>query len=241
MPAPPDQTAQARLSAGRKRDADARVRDRAALARDDVADARNDRVLAGEQRQLAAHDRHAAALDRRFAGRERRHARADRVALAGLLTLTETDPLTGARMRAAGLSDLERELPRCRRADGQLVLVYVDVVGLKALNDTQGHAAGDELLRTAVRQIKAHLRPYDLIIRLGGDEFACAMSGATLDDARERFRAISAELARAPGATAIRTGFAALATGQTAAQLIARADDELVGNRRARTPPACRP
>ena len=135
--------------------------------------AKRDRALAGEQQQLASRDRRAAAVDRELAERERRYARADREALASLLALT--DPLTGARMRAAGLTDLERELVRCHRTGGRIVVVYVDVIGMKTINDTEGHAAGDELLTAAVRHIKTHLRPYDLIVRIGGDEFVCAM------------------------------------------------------------------
>lgn len=76
--------------------------------------------------------------------------------------------------------------------------------------------------------IKTHLRPYDLVIRLGGDEFLCAMSNMTLSDARRRFGAIAAALAAAPDADVIRTGFAELTLDDTAADLIARADNELI-------------
>lgn len=68
-------------------------------------------------------------------------------------------------------------------------MAYVDAVGLKTLNDTEGHAVGDELLKRVVQLIRTHLRPYDLIIRLGGDEFLCAMSNMSLREARRRFGA----------------------------------------------------
>jgi diguanylate cyclase (GGDEF)-like protein len=106
-------------------------------------------------------------------------------------------------------------------------------VGLKTVNDTDGHGAGDELLRRVVALVRGHLRPYDLVIRLGGDEFLCAMSNMTLADARQRFGALATELAAAPGPGAIRTGFAEFAPDQMATELIARADSELVDNRRA--------
>ena len=50
-------------------------------------------------------------------------------------------------------------------------MVYIDAVGLKTVNDSEGHEAGDELLKHVVRLISEHVRTYDLIIRLAGDEF----------------------------------------------------------------------
>jgi GGDEF domain-containing protein len=63
------------------------------------------------------------------------------------LTLAETHHLTGARTRAAGLADLGHEIDRARRSNGHLIVSYIDVVDLKAVNDTYGHMAGDELLQ----------------------------------------------------------------------------------------------
>jgi len=140
--------------------------------------------------------------------------------------------VTGVRTRAAGLRELDAELDRARRTSSPLVVAYIDVVGLKAINDTRGHAAGDALLKHVVARVKAHMRPYDLIIRLGGDEFLCAMSNLTLGTARERFDAVSAELGHASDPGAIRTGFAQLCDDETASEVIARADSELI-----RTPP----
>jgi diguanylate cyclase (GGDEF)-like protein len=189
------------------------------------------RALAAEQRTLAAEDRRAAARDREEAARDRLRALVDREALARQLAIAETDPLTGARARAAGLTDLDHELARCRRTSSLLVVSYVDVVGLKALNDTQGHGAGDNLLKRVVRLIRANLRSYDLVVRLGGDEFLCAMSNMTLLEARQRFGAIAAALAAGPDAAAIRVGFAELWPDEPVAELIARADSDLIGSR----------
>ena len=190
--------------------------------------AAEDRAQAAEQRRLAAEDRRLAAIDREEAARERRRGLADREALARRVALADADPLTGARTRAAGLADFERELSRCARTGCRLVVIYVDVVGLKALNDATGHDAGDELLKRIVRTIKARLRSYDLIVRHGGDEFLCVMTDASLADARGRFGAIAAALATGPETGAIRTGFAERAAGETVTQLITRADRELV-------------
>jgi diguanylate cyclase (GGDEF)-like protein len=191
---------------------------------------REARARIAEQRVMAAGDRQAAARDRDLAAEERLRALADREALVRQLELAETDPLTGVRMRAAGLLELDCELARCRRrVGGRLVVVYVDVVGLKTVNDTDGHAAGDELLKRVVAIITEHLRPYDLVIRLGGDEFLCAITDITVADAHERFRNVSRALGAATGVGAIRTGFAELTRDESVTALIARADSEMIG------------
>lgn len=241
-----------RLRAAAQRDADAHARDRAAYERDQLADLR-DRQLAArdaalaeagvgagqaagrkgaaETRALAAADRRQAASDRASAARDRLQAHADRQRLLAQLEIAETDGLTGARTRSAGLADLEHEIDRARRTHGRLAVAYVDVVGLKAVNDTRGHAAGDVLLQGVVDQLMAHLRPYDIVMRLGGDEFLCAMSDITVTDARTRFREIADALIKSPSAARIRVGFADLLSDESATDLIARADTELVSAR----------
>jgi diguanylate cyclase (GGDEF)-like protein len=189
------------------------------------------RAEAAEHRALAADDRRAALKDREQAARDRLHALVDREALARQLTAAETDAVTGVRTRAAGLTDLDHELDRCRRNNGTLVVAYIDVVGLKAVNDTDGHRAGDELLQRVVTIVRAHLRSYDLIIRLGGDEFLCVMSNVTLSNARTRFGLVADALAACPQGGAIRSGLAELAPEEDACELIARADRELLATR----------
>ena len=143
--------------------------------------------------------------------------------------------LTGARTRGPGLADLDHEIDRARRGTGELVVAYVDVVGLKTINDEHGHAAGDELLRTAVHAIRDHLRSYDLIVRLGGDEFLCVMSEATLEAAHQRFDAVKTALAAdADHEREIKVGFAVLEPADSPADLIERADAELLPDRERR-------
>jgi len=249
------ETAAARDAAARARDLAAAARDEAAALRDrELAErdadrgatkaarilhraaerrrmAAADRVAAAEIRARAAADREQAARDREQAARDRAQAQADRDALLQALAIAETDQLTGARTRAAGLLDLDHEIDRARRTNGKLVVAYVDVVGLKAVNDAGGHSAGDALLQNAVRGIRGHLRSYDLIVRQGGDEFLCAMSGATVDDARQRFRSVQAALAEDPDPCEIKVGFAALAPEDSARELIERADTDLPSSR----------
>jgi diguanylate cyclase (GGDEF)-like protein len=184
------------------------------------------RVQAAEQRELAAADRRGAAQDREQAARERLRALSDRDAFAAQLANTEVDPLTGARTPAAGLTDLDHELDRCRETSGRLAIAYVDVVALETLSDTNGAGTSDELLKRVVAVIGEHLRSFDLVIRLGHDVFLCAMPNLALDDARRRFSQVAAALVNAPYPGAIRVGFAELDSGDTAAELIARADTE---------------
>jgi GGDEF domain-containing protein len=102
-----------------------------------------------------------------------------------------TDELTGVSRRGAGLAAIGREINRVQRVGGELVAAYVDVDGLKATNDTRGHAAGDALLIAVADSLRACLRSYDVITRVGGDEFVCALPGIAVDQARRRFEAVS--------------------------------------------------
>jgi diguanylate cyclase (GGDEF)-like protein len=237
-----EEHAGARLRRARERESVAAIRDAAALSRDRSA-ATRDAALPPAYRALVAADREAAARDRERSAYDRQRALADCEALALALAATENDALTGARTRAVGLADLEHEIDRCRRIDTPLVIAYVDAVGLKSLNDSKGQDAGDALLQRVVALIKEHLRSYDLVVRLGGDEFLCAMSNMTLADARQRFEAVAAALAAGSGGGAIRVGYADLSPEETASELIARADRQLVGALRgvARRPHDARP
>jgi diguanylate cyclase (GGDEF)-like protein len=239
-----DLAASARDQAAAERDQAAAERDQLLAAHDDAASgdgraaehratAAADRAATAEARARAAADREEAARDRERAARDRLQARADREALLRELALSETDALTGARTRAAGLADLDGEIDRARRTDTVLMVAYVDVVALKAVNDERGHAAGDALLQRVVRAIRDHLRPYDLIVRLGGDEFLCVMPGATDESVHQRFADVQAALALEPDPGEIRAGFATLGSRDAPAELIARADANLPdGSRR---------
>lgn len=184
------------------------------------------RADAAKHRAQAAEDRVAAAADRSQAAAERERSRADRHALAHELALAAIDPVTGARMRAAGLTELEHEVDRCRRSESALVVVFADAVGLKRRNDVHGHVAGDELLKDIVSTIKQHVRTYDLVIRIGGDEFVCAMSNISRAEVQARFRQIATALESRDDDAAITIGYGELGTDDTAADLMERADED---------------
>ena len=82
------------------------------------------------------------------------------------------DPLTGLRNRRAWDQMLETEEDRCRRYGHPACVFVIDVDDLKQVNDTLGHAAGDELLRRTAGALQTAARNPDVVARVGGDEFA---------------------------------------------------------------------
>ena len=143
--------------------------------------------------------------------------------------------MTGTLRRGRGLVDLQREIDRAHRSDGRLVLAFVDVDGLKAINDAQGHVAGDQLLRDVGEALRAGLRSYDLVIRYGGDEFLCAITGTDIEGARARLDEMARNLTVMSPRASISMGLVALEDSETLDKLVERADAVLLaGRRRAR-------
>jgi diguanylate cyclase (GGDEF)-like protein len=86
-----------------------------------------------------------------------------------------TDPLTGLLNRRGFYQTVENLLLRGERSDGSWVLMYLDLDGFKRVNDSLGHDAGDRVLRWVSEQLKACLRPFDILARMGGDEFTALL------------------------------------------------------------------
>ena len=101
-----------------------------------------------------------------------------RAEVARLAQIALSDPLTGLRNHRAFQEDLARELQRVDRSGEPLPLVMIDLDGLKAVNDTLGHQAGDERLQDTAKAIRDSRRASDLAYRIGGDEFAVILAGA---------------------------------------------------------------
>jgi diguanylate cyclase (GGDEF)-like protein len=144
------------------------------------------------------------------------------------------DDLTGVLRRGAGLRLVQAEVDRVRRGSGRLVLVFVDLDGLKRINDSLGHAAGDRMLRLVARTLRRRLRSYDLVIRWGGDEFLCVLSGAGMEEAQAKLEQVAGELHAEVGEQAISFGLAALDVADPkddAMALVGRADAELYRGR----------
>jgi len=253
-------TARERLEVGQLRDETASERDLAAKQRDELAAQRDRDAERADQRalELDASDRVAdmhtlrvqelrgrgrevakrAALDRERAGRDRRQAARDRELGARDREQSKqdrdhaaTDELTGAYRRGVGLEELEREIARARRAGQNLVAAYVDVDGLKAVNDTHGHSAGDELLRAVAESLRHRMRSYDLLVRLGGDEFLCVLPGVSVDEVRRRFHNLELELPAGSRLGSVSIGLSELRDGENAQELVNRADRNLLAGR----------
>lgn len=85
------------------------------------------------------------------------------------------DPLTGLPNRLHLMSHLTHSLEVCKRQCSQGAVLYFDLDHFKAINDTWGHPAGDELLQQVARRISGRMRDMDTLARLGGDEFVAVL------------------------------------------------------------------
>jgi diguanylate cyclase (GGDEF)-like protein len=85
--------------------------------------------------------------------------------------MSERDGLTGLFNRRALNKALSVELARLKRAEGALGVLFIDCDDFKAVNDSDGHAVGDKVLRTISHTLAANLRGVDCVARYGGDEF----------------------------------------------------------------------
>jgi diguanylate cyclase (GGDEF)-like protein len=246
------QTATERQEQAGLREENARLRDLRADMRDRAGEQR-DRATAALEHELddpgrvsstaaeletlrrrASADRARGAIDRRRAAADREQAAADRAASTidrdqarAEVLRAQLDHLTGAYGRELGMVALQQEINRAQHGSGHLVLAFIDVDGLKQVNDRHGHAAGDELLRDVVAAMQTHLRSYDPIVRIGGDEFVCALADCQPDDARRRFQEIQATIQQLQPATRISVGYAQLRPGDTLDELTKRGDAAL--------------
>jgi diguanylate cyclase (GGDEF)-like protein len=91
------------------------------------------------------------------------------------------DPLTGLPNRSLILDRIEQMLARAHRTNVATAALFIDLDGFKGVNDTLGHAAGDQLLRAVTARLAVTMRESDSVGRLGGDEFIVLVDGATMD------------------------------------------------------------
>jgi diguanylate cyclase (GGDEF)-like protein len=144
---------------------------------------RGQRILRQQADELAAANRD---LDRRVQVRteelqaeivERRNAE------ERFEHLAHHDPLTGLPNRLMFAEQLRHSIGLAARGKRRLAVLFIDLDRFKEVNDSFGHAVGDELLVAATRRLVSHLRAGDTLARLGGDEFVCIV--ADVHDVRE--------------------------------------------------------
>ena len=124
--------------------------------------------------------------------------------------LARYDSLTGLPNRNMFLGELDRTIARARRHAATFAVCFIDLDRFKNINDTLGHGAGDELLRTMAARLRSSVRDSDLVARLGGDEFVVLLEG---DPGAADLGAIAQKLLTAIGEPMTIQGCAFLVTG----------------------------
>lgn len=146
------------------------------------------------------------------------------------------DALTGLPARRAFLEQLSREWHRARREKTPLACVMADVDFFKRINDSYGHAVGDEVLRTVASVLRQQVRASDLVGRLGGEEFCVILPNCDEEEAAAWAERARLAISRAGVAVGDRTlfvtasfGVAAIEEDNTSAEeLLDRADQALL-------------
>jgi diguanylate cyclase (GGDEF)-like protein len=100
-----------------------------------------------------------------------------------LLWRAQVDELTGLLNRWALKRVAMREIQRCRRVEGSLAVVMMDLDGLKIVNDTKGHSCGDVVLQAVAGVLQETVRAHDSVARMGGDEFCVLLPETSLAEA----------------------------------------------------------
>ncbi|MEP6831251.1 MAG: GGDEF domain-containing response regulator [Rhizomicrobium sp.] len=162
----------------------------------------------------------------------------------GIVRATElraaTDALTGLSNRAAFSRALDAAVAHADRHAAGFALAFIDLDGFKAINDSHGHAAGDEVLVAVAARARAMARTSDHLCRLGGDEFVILLDGVIAEDHARQAAARYAAAIEVPVMLAngvqVRVGASlglALcpADGRTASELVQAADQRMYANK----------
>ena len=149
-----------------------------------------------------------------------------------LQRIAQTDSLTGLLNRRAFEDILGRELDRSNHGGSPLAILQVDIDRFKQVNDTWGHQAGDDVIRSVAAALRYKLRPRDSLSRFGGEEFLILLREATVDQAEDiagRLRAHIAGLVGLPGNTriTISVGVATSHLQDRPEELLRRCDEAL--------------
>ena len=178
----------------------------------------------------------AAEVERLVAELDRSRAR-----IADLEAKVDIDPITNLLNRRGFERELKRSLAYVKRYGASAALIFLDLDGFKPVNDRQGHAAGDAVLKAVAAAIVAAVRASDIVARIGGDEFAVLLWNVNGVSAAAK----GAALERAVYATPVQWGASTLVVCASAGvalagaldspgELLARADAAMYARKRAR-------
>jgi diguanylate cyclase (GGDEF)-like protein len=166
---------------------------------------------------------------------ERLHDELNKVRLLSL-----TDEFTGLPNRRAFMRRLDDEIGRSQRYATPLALVMIDLDGFKMVNDTRGHAAGDEVLRCYANDVLSVFRHHDMVARYGGEEFSVLLPNTASEDALSAMRKVQGRVAsilceyegRKLTLPTFSAGLTLYVPGESPAALIERADRALYSAKR---------
>lgn len=156
-----------------------------------------------------------------------------------LESLADRDPLLDILNRRAFVRELSRTLAMIERYGTRASLVFIDVNGMKTINDVMGHAAGDAALEHVAQTVAHNIRQTDAIGRLGGDEFGVILVEADQETAQKKGNALADLVAAEPVAWSgepftarISIGAVEIKKGATVDQALETADFEMYRKKR---------
>ncbi len=166
--------------------------------------------------------------------RLRRENRALGIAVSELERVAQRDMLTPLFNRRYFLTALHQRIARVQRYHESIAVIYVDVDGLKTINDRLGHAAGDFALVEIARRLSENVREADVAARIGGDEFGILIDHVDHESARRKVAVLCHALSQAPciyGEHSINVsaafGLTMIGEGDNAEELLGRADQDM--------------
>jgi len=150
--------------------------------------------------------------------------------------LAVLDPLTGLYNRRSGEQRLAEEISRSQRHARPLTILLLDINGLKTINDTLGHPAGDEVIKQFALHLQKAVRGSDVAIRLGGDEFMAVLPECKPDEVHLVLRRLTGKKVEIEDRTLevrFSAGWTDYIPGEETDVLLKRADAALYVNKRA--------
>lgn len=161
-----------------------------------------------------------------------------RAQVGELQALADTDPLVPLPNRRAFMRELARVIHSVSRYGHSAAVLFIDLNGLKPVNDNEGHEVGDAMLCHVANLLREHVRAGDMVARIGGDEFGVILDSATETDARARVDMLIRQIAanqldtgRSILPVRISCGMAMVERGDSVTSVLDRADAEMYASR----------